>query len=102
MDDAQISVANTFGVFIGLLIILVDDPKQYANLIFFCRQEVVLTEGIMTQVDWYIEGAEFRNCNCDYACPCQFESPRPMHKDCHGFEAFMDTDQNIKILIRAR
>jgi hypothetical protein len=35
MDDAQISVANTFGVFIGLLIILVDDPKQYANLIFF-------------------------------------------------------------------
>jgi hypothetical protein len=29
----------------------------------------------MAQVDWYIEGAEVSNCNCDYACPCQFESP---------------------------
>jgi hypothetical protein len=43
MGDAQISVANTFGVFIGLPVILVDGRKQYANLIFFCRQEVVLT-----------------------------------------------------------
>ena len=39
----------------------------------------------MAQVDWYIEGAEFSNCNCDYACPCQFESRRPTHGDCRGF-----------------
>ena len=39
----------------------------------------------MAQVDWYIEGAEFTNCNCDYACPCQFESLRPTHGDCRGF-----------------
>ncbi len=39
----------------------------------------------MAQVDWYIEGPEFSNCNCDYACPCQFESPRPTHGDCRGF-----------------
>jgi hypothetical protein len=26
----------------------------------------------MPQVDWYIEGVEFSNCNCDYGCPCQF------------------------------
>ena len=39
----------------------------------------------MAQVDWYIEGAEFSNCNCDYACPCQFESLRPTYGDCRGF-----------------
>ena len=42
-----------------------------------CHREVVLTERAMAQVDWYIEGVEFTNCNCDYACPCQFESRRP-------------------------
>jgi hypothetical protein len=36
-------------------------------------------------VDWYVEGVEFGNCNCDYACPCQFES-LPSHGDCRGFE----------------
>jgi hypothetical protein len=41
----------------------------------------------MTQFDWYIEGGEFTNCNCDYACPCQFESRRPTHGDCRGFAA---------------
>jgi hypothetical protein len=41
----------------------------------------------MAQVDWYIEGVEVTNCNCDYACPCQFESPRPTHGDCRGFAA---------------
>ena len=52
----------------------------------YCRQ-IVLIMGTMTQVDWYIEGAEFSNCNCDYACPCQFESRRPTHGDCRGFAA---------------
>jgi hypothetical protein len=41
----------------------------------------------MAHVDWYIEGVEVSNCNCDYACPCQFESPRPTHGDCRGFAA---------------
>jgi hypothetical protein len=41
----------------------------------------------MAQVDWQIEGVEFSNCNCDYACPCQFESRRPTHGDCRGFAA---------------
>jgi hypothetical protein len=36
-------------------------------------------------IDWYIEGVEFGNCNCDYACPCQFES-LPTHGHCRGFE----------------
>ena len=41
----------------------------------------------MAQVDWYIEGIEFSNCNCDYACPCQFESRRPTKGHCRGFAA---------------
>jgi hypothetical protein len=44
-------------------------------------------EDAMTQVDWYIEGIEVSNCNCDYGCPCQFESRRPTHGDCRGFAA---------------
>jgi hypothetical protein len=36
-------------------------------------------------IDWYVEGVAFGNCNCDYGCPCQFES-RPTHGHCRGFE----------------
>lgn len=39
----------------------------------------------MPQIDWYIEGVEFGNCNCDYGCPCQFES-KPTGGFCRGFE----------------
>jgi hypothetical protein len=39
----------------------------------------------MSMVDWYVEGVAFGNCNCDYGCPCQFES-RPTHGNCRGFE----------------
>ena len=41
----------------------------------------------MAQIDWYIEGVEVSNCNCDYACPCQFESLRPTYGECRGFAA---------------
>ena len=41
----------------------------------------------MAQVDWYMEGVEFSSCNCDYACPCQFESLRPTNGNCRGFAA---------------
>ena len=36
-------------------------------------------------IDWYVEGIEFGNCNCDYGCPCQFEAP-PTTGNCEGFE----------------
>ena len=39
----------------------------------------------MANVDWYIEGLEFGNCNCDYGCPCQFEA-LPTQGNCRGFE----------------
>ena len=42
----------------------------------------------MARVDWYIEGVEFSNCNCDYACPCQFSHAAP-YGDCRGFAAVL-------------
>lgn len=36
-------------------------------------------------IDWAVEGVKFGNCNCDYACPCQFES-LPTYGPCHGIE----------------
>jgi hypothetical protein len=36
--------------------------------------------------DWYLEGPAYGSCNCDYACPCQFES-KPTYGHCRGFEA---------------
>ena len=37
-------------------------------------------------IEWYIEGPAYGNCNCDWSCPCQFES-LPTHGNCRGFEA---------------
>ena len=39
----------------------------------------------MANLDWYIEGPAYGNCNCGYACPCQFEE-NPTHGNCRGFE----------------
>jgi len=39
----------------------------------------------MSLIDWYIEGPAYGNCNCDWSCPCQFES-LPTHGYCQGFE----------------
>ena len=39
----------------------------------------------MSMTDWYVEGTEFSNCNCDYSCPCQFEA-LPTNGNCRGFE----------------
>ncbi len=41
----------------------------------------------MARIDWLIEGKSYGNCNCDYGCPCQFES-LPTRGDCKGFEVF--------------
>jgi hypothetical protein len=41
----------------------------------------------MANIDWLIVGKSFDNCNCDYGCPCQFES-LPTHGGCSGFEVF--------------
>jgi hypothetical protein len=36
---------------------------------------------------WEIKGRESGNCNCDYACPCQFNA-LPTHGHCHGLAVF--------------
>ena len=36
---------------------------------------------------WKIEGQEFVNCNCNYACGCQF-AERPTHGDCKAIGTF--------------
>ena len=37
--------------------------------------------------DWELHGMEFGNCNCDYACPCQFNS-LPTHGHCRAVGFF--------------
>jgi hypothetical protein len=32
---------------------------------------------------WQIKGEEVGSCNCDWACPCQFDAD-PTHGDCHA------------------
>ena len=34
-------------------------------------------------VEWRVKGKELVNCNCDYGCPCQFNS-LPTHGDCRA------------------
>jgi hypothetical protein len=38
-------------------------------------------------VRWEIEGFEFANCNCSYACPCHFNA-RPTHGRCTAVFGF--------------
>ncbi|MDX1457734.1 MAG: DUF1326 domain-containing protein [Marinobacter sp.] len=40
----------------------------------------------MNKVDWRIQGFEFVNCNCDFGCPCQFNS-RPTKGNCEALGA---------------
>jgi hypothetical protein len=45
----------------------------------------------MTDTNWAIKAREFLHCNCDYGCPCQFNS-RPTKGDCRGVLA-IDIEQ---------
>jgi len=37
----------------------------------------------MTFVDWYMQGVEYVNCNCEWGCPCQFNA-LPSHGHCRA------------------
>jgi hypothetical protein len=53
----------------------------------------------MTGANWAIKGREFVHCNCDYGCPCQFNS-RPTKGDCHavlGFDIEQGHHGNTKL-----
>src|SRR2546427_1035411 len=41
----------------------------------------------MAMVEWEIKGREYGNCNCSYACPCQFNA-LPTHGFCEARVGF--------------
>ncbi len=38
-------------------------------------------------IEWNMEGIQYGSCNCDHACPCQFEG-LPNYGNCQGFDVF--------------
>lgn len=38
-------------------------------------------------IDWHLRAENFGTCNCDHACPCQFEGD-PTHHACQAFDTF--------------
>lgn len=38
----------------------------------------------MAHVDWRVRGPEVTTCNCNWGCPCQFETRRPTHGHCRA------------------
>jgi hypothetical protein len=38
-------------------------------------------------IEWHMEGVQYGSCNCDHACPCQFEG-LPNYGNCQGFDVF--------------
>ena len=40
----------------------------------------------MAFVDWSLQGHSIANCNCDFGCPCQFNT-LPTHGDCRAMTA---------------
>ena len=45
----------------------------------------------MAHVEWSMQGVEFNNCNCNWGCPCQFNS-LPSHGDCRAL-CFVQVDR---------
>lgn len=43
-----------------------------------------------TKTFWRMVGVSLGGCNCDWACPCQFNAP-PTHPICEGFGAYRVT-----------
>jgi hypothetical protein len=45
----------------------------------------------MAYVDWFMQGVQISNCNCDLGCPCQFNS-LPTHGNCRAY-MFVQVDK---------
>jgi hypothetical protein len=45
-----------------------------------------MEETAMAYVDWSLQGHSIANCNCDFGCPCQFNT-LPTHGDCRAMTA---------------
>lgn len=44
------------------------------------------------KVGWRLVGTEVGTCNCDWACPCQFNDVKPTHDFCEAFSTFVITE----------
>ena len=49
------------------------------------KPELEVRRGEVTVIEWHMEGIQYGSCNCDHACPCQFEG-LPNHGHCQGFD----------------
>jgi len=45
-----------------------------------------MEETAMANVEWSLQGHSIANCNCDFGCPCQFNT-LPTHGDCRAMTA---------------
>jgi hypothetical protein len=45
----------------------------------------------MAYVDWFMQGVEYANCNCEWGCPCQFNA-LPSHGHCRAL-TFVQVDR---------
>jgi hypothetical protein len=62
------------GVFVQLLALALD------------RSPDRMEETAMAYIDWSLQGHSIANCNCDFGCPCQFNT-LPTHGDCRAMTA---------------
>src|SRR5690348_519311 len=64
------------------------DQRPPASLAMAANQSNAKTgEGPPMAVEWRIKATEFANCNCIYACPCQFNA-LPTNGNCHAAGAW--------------
>jgi hypothetical protein len=52
------------------------------------RLSIILGRQMAVSVEWEVKATEFANCNCSYACPCQF-SELPTHGNCQYLSGFL-------------
>ena len=48
--------------------------------------------GTATALKWRLVGEEVGTCNCDWACPCQFNDVLPTHGYCEAISTFVISD----------
>jgi hypothetical protein len=47
-----------------------------------------MSAGTATTTEWRLIGYEVGTCNCDWACPCQFNDVKPTHGFCEAVATF--------------
>jgi hypothetical protein len=73
-------------IFTGKLNCVIFNTKSAFNL-YSKRYYPALKKRKRTMIEWHMEGIQYGSCNCDHACPCQFEG-LPTYGNCQGFDVF--------------